>query len=343
MSDSDRLLEAVLADPTLSDQLKRFARLEAIFFPEVRRRRNLQYEDKPIGASIRYVHYTSAEAAIQIIRSKRIWMRSTTCMSDFREVQHGFSLVHSYFADDRRRIAFAAALNACHPGTLDEAIKAFDAWWGHTQVATYICSLSEHYQSEDIHGRLSMWRAFGGLGTRVAIVMNIPAFSQAAAALNVMFSPVSYLSEAEAHAVLDEIAANIAADASFLGSCDRDLVIDRVFTLLIGAVTCLKHEGFKEEREWRAVYSPRREPSPLMEREVRVVGGVPQSIYKIPLDATLHPVLSDLDFGRIFDRLIIGPSQFPSAIGEAFQIELEAKGVKDASSRIFASQIPIRS
>jgi len=38
------------------------------------------------------VHYTSAEAALSIIGDKRVWIRNTTCMSDFREVEHRFDI-----------------------------------------------------------------------------------------------------------------------------------------------------------------------------------------------------------------------------------------------------------
>lgn len=60
---------------------------------------------------------------------------------------------------------------------------------------TYIASISEHDNNEDMHGRLSMWRAFGNIVARVAIVLNIPWYTGGAQAVNVMFSPVAYSSE----------------------------------------------------------------------------------------------------------------------------------------------------
>jgi hypothetical protein len=41
-----------------------------------------------------FVHYTSAEAALSILDTKRIWMRNVTCMPDFTEVQQGFNLIN---------------------------------------------------------------------------------------------------------------------------------------------------------------------------------------------------------------------------------------------------------
>jgi hypothetical protein len=127
-----------------------------------------------------------------------------------------------------------------------------------------------------------------------------------------------------------------------LKSVDRQTVVGAVFTMLLAGVTCLKHEGFAEEREWRAIYSPRRLPSPLVESSTEVVNGIPQIVHKIPLDAGVSPVLAELDLSRMFDRLIIGPSQYPLAMYEAFTQVLKAAGVADAEHRVLISGIPIR-
>jgi Protein of unknown function (DUF2971) len=100
-----------------------------------------------------------------------------------------------------------------------------------------------------------MWRAFGNNTARVALVINIPAFSKGAEALKLMFSPVAYLTEAEVHAVLNEVAEKIGSHADFLRCIDRHIVVPAVFNILLVGVTCLKHEGFHEEREWRAILS----------------------------------------------------------------------------------------
>jgi hypothetical protein len=67
----------------LPEHLKVPAQLERIFMPMAFEQRE---EFHARDSSARFVHYTSAEAALSIIRSKRIWMRNTTCMADYREV-----------------------------------------------------------------------------------------------------------------------------------------------------------------------------------------------------------------------------------------------------------------
>jgi hypothetical protein len=112
--------------------------------------------------------------------------------------------------------------------------------------------------------------------------------------------------------------------------------------MLMAGVVCLKHEGFREEREWRVIYNPKRSSSPLMESSTEIIGGVPQTIYKIPLDVTVSETLGELDLFRMFDRLIIGPTSYPWAMYEAFVRALTMAGVADAGNRVFTSTIPIR-
>ena len=214
--------------------------------------------------------------------------------------------------------------------------------WNDIRFNTYISSISEHYAQEDVHGRLSMWRAFGGGGARVGIVLNVPSLSQGSLVLNLLFSPVAYLTEASVHRVLDEVIENIRANCDYLRTVERSILVRTVFMMLLAGVVCLKHEGFLEEREWRAIYAPKRWPSTLMESSTEVIGGIPQIIYKIPLDERVSEHLGDLDLSKIFDRLIVGPTPYPWPMYEAFTGALVKAGVPDAEKRLFVSGIPIR-
>ena len=223
-----------------------------------------------------------------------------------------------------------------------DAIKFFNEWWLDTRNHTYITSISEHMENEDIHGRLSMWRAFGNDTAKVGIVFRIPKYSGAASTLGLMFSPVSYLTETETHNVITDVIENVNSNRGFLQSIDRQELFGWIFSMLLVGVTCLKHEGFAEEREWRAIYSPNRQPSALMETSTKVIAGIPQIVHKIPLDVSVSPELAELDLAAMFDRLIIGPTQYPLVMFETFKTALTAAGVANADSKIFASSIPIR-
>ena len=242
-------------DPTtLPAEIQLALRLESIFMPHATAQRRRLYESQT-----KFVHYTSAEAALSIIKSKRLWMRNTTCMSDYREVHHGFDMVNNFFREPSKMQIFTAAIDDCYAGAASEAIALFNQWWKDIQLNTYISSISEHDTKEDLHGRLSMWRAFGGTTAgRVAMVINIPFYSTAGIALNLLFSPVAYLTEDAVHNEILKVVENIRGNCDFLRTVDRSRVIAMLFNMLLAAVVCLKHEGFHEEREWRVIYAPTR-------------------------------------------------------------------------------------
>jgi hypothetical protein len=312
-------------------------KLEGIFLPETRKRRDEYYRH-----SRRLVHYTSAEAALKIIGTKRIWMRNTTCMADSREVEHGYDMLVSFFSRERER--FVSALQSCAPGAAMEILNLFDKWWAtpHFRFSTYVSSMAEHENNEDLNGRLSMWRGFGGTSGRVALVFQVPVFPEVAEALNLTFSPVAYMNEEKVHVSMNTVIDNIKANAEFLQTLDRQVILGWLFLMLLVGVTCVKHAGFSEEKEWRAIYQPSRAASPLMAYSTEVFGGIPQIIYKIPLDKSASPELEPLDFAVMFDRLIVGPSPYPWAMYEAFVDALTKVGVANAKERIRISEIPLR-
>lgn len=294
-----------------------------------------------------FVHYTSAKAALSIIREKRIWMRNALHMSDYREVQHGLDIMSSLVSNENERwLAFKSLIEDILPGSVDRAIAIYNDHFHSINDGTYVLSLSEHDQSENEYGRLSMWRAFGGQAERVAIVFRIPAPSPRSRALQILFNPVSYTEKNEDYVEIEEVINNIKNNTSFLESTSPDLVAGVISSMILANVVCMKHKGFKEEREWRCVYLPKcltsEVSSRLIESCVEEVAGVPQVVYKIPLDSAVDPVLSDVDFCNIFHGLIIGPSKYPYAMYEAFCQELKKAGVSDAESKVRASDIPVR-
>jgi hypothetical protein len=337
-------LPALIAAATPEQQLA--LRLEGIFMPEVRRQRNAFYatDDNP-----RFVHYTPAEAALQIINKKRLWLRNATAMVDFREVEHGFDLLSKWFNTGENRKRFVAAFDAVHPGAALEAMTKFDQMWQRADFGvrgqTYIASVSVHHPSEDDHGRLSMWRAFGAdAAARVAIVFKVPPLSGAAEFLQCIFSPVAYPSKQRAHQIVEEVIANLGREQAFLRTVPYQTIVNNIYFMFALAAICVKHEGFKEEQEWRIIYLPGFYPPPnppLIEREIVTIGGVPQPINKFPLDASVAPEIASLDVATMFDRLIIGPARLPFVMDQAFREILQKAGIADP--RVIASTIPIRS
>jgi hypothetical protein len=325
-------------------------KLEEIFTPKFRKQREGAFNISSTGDTekyARFVHYTSAEAALNIIRSKHMWMRKTSCMSDYLEVEHGIDILRKLFEDKSNFTMFTEALDACVLGAAKEAIELFYRYLDNRiRSSTYIASISEHIPEEDLHGRLSMWRAFHGNTARVAIVFKIPwvakGLPEAKKALHILFSPVAYMTKDDYQTEFNQIVNNININQDMLRSIGQSKIVDNVFNMLLMFTVCLKHFGFREEKEWRVMYFPNLWDSPLMKSEISTIGGIPQKIYKLPLDASVSPILADIDLSCIFDRLIIGPTQYSWAMFEAFSKALSDIGVQDVHTRICVSNIPIR-
>lgn len=329
----------LIASPKVIEQ---GIRLANILMPYAMEQRKAFFEKEPNQTHARLVHYTTAEAALKIINSNRFWMRNTHCMSDCREVQHGFQIFTEFFGVSANLNAFTESLDKCAQGVAKEAIQMFNDSWNDIQFNTYISSISEHRDEEDQHGRLSMWRAFGANTARVGIVLKLPSISQGPLALNLLFSPVAYLAKAAAYKVIEQVIENIRANTEYLRTVDRPILVRTLFMMFLAGVVCLKHEGFVEEREWRAIYAPKRWPSPLMESSTEIIAGIPQIVHKIPLDSSASAQLIDLDFATVFDRLIVGPTQYAWPMHDAFLVALTKTGVREADKRLFASGIPLR-
>jgi hypothetical protein len=158
--------------------------------------------------------------------------------------------------------------------------------------------------------------------------------------LNLLFSPVAYLNQEQTHDVIREVIRSLNDNTEFLQSIDRQYIFASAFYAIVAGSICAKHEGFREEREWRAIYTPSVLSSPLMESSVETVGGVPQTVYHIPLDASYNPAVADMELSNILERVIIGPTQYPLAMQVAFQTVL--KNSNCLSTSVLMSTIPLR-
>ena len=205
-------------------EIETASRLKKIFMPYAVERAN-----DLLARGGKLVYYTTAENAVSIASTKKVWMRSTQCMADFMEVRHGVDNLIKFFQEDERKQAFLNALNECHEGAAEEAINLFDAWLQTVETETYIACFSEHDVSEDKIGRLSMWRAFGSGAVGVALVLNLEPFLGQSDALKAYSSPVSYFTEDEFYKEFLRIVKGVKAEQEFLRTKPRDHIVGMVF------------------------------------------------------------------------------------------------------------------
>ena len=316
-------------------------RLGSIFMPRAAREIETLYTaDADQTRRARFVHYTSAEAALKIINSKRFWMRNTNCMPDYREVRHGFDIFRTFFADAAKQKAFIAALDNCAPGVAQEAINLFDQSWAEIHANTYIASISTYDPDEDQYGRLSMWRD-SAASARVGLFCDALLYGKFSR-VEYHFDPVEYRSDTSARNILDEVIVNILGNLDFLRSFERGVVVQTVFLMFLAGVVCLKHEGFGRKGNGEQYMNPaagRRHSFSQLQKPSKEFH---KSFTKIPLDEKVSAAVADLEFSRIFERLIIGPTQYALPMKESFTDALTKAGIADAANRVSISGIPIR-
>jgi hypothetical protein len=314
-------------------------RLHAIFHPYALSRVKYAFEQK-----LRFVHYTTAETAVNIIQSREVWMRRTTAMNDYKEFQYGMweCLAPAY---KEHKANLERVLDTMFPGCVAAFEQRFNQLVHHLEANTFITSISEHQvieeYDEDEYGRLSMWRAYGGKNG-VAIVLNGAPFHQATHALNAYTSPVAYFTPKEVRSQLAAIIQSMEANADFLKLQGVEKLQRSLFECFRWAALCTKHPGFMEEREWRIIHSPIFNPSTTLVPATVTIDGIPQKIFKIPLKNIPNEKLFGIEISEIIDRIIIGPSRFPFEIYEALVEELKKAGVPNAEEKVFTSTIPLR-
>jgi hypothetical protein len=299
-------------------------------------------EERVAKEGTRFVHYTSAKAALEILQSRCMWMRNATCMNDYNEMRHGLGCLIEAFKTDAGK-SYHAALDACHEGLSAELDAKFTEAAPGLLGHTYLSCVSEHSDDEELYGRLSMWRAYGS-STGVALIFDNGPFLRPSNALPIYSSPVAYIDAEGFQAELQKIAQLMDAERDLLKKVPKDELLDIAFRSMIFAVVSSKHEGFREEREWRVVHLPSlwaatQERLPL---DHVALGGVPQPIFKIPFVDYPEEGFYGASIPDLINRIIIGPTQYPIAIQTAFAQILGAAGVQNPLDRVHCSNVTLR-
>lgn len=288
----------------------------------------------------RFVHYTSVEAAVSILQRKEAWLRNSTVQNDFSEIEYGKYCSERALASESgkqlREIARALSSTLWNRVTAQMA-EISDL----LNSRAYIACLSEHDPKEDSTGRLSMWRAYGD----IAIVLNTAAFMTVSDVLGVYSSPVHYRSPADFCISFDRMVQRVDESRSFLATLEEDTLVWHFVQFFISSILCTKHPGFAEEREWRVFHVPGwrfgSSNSKVIE-EVRVVRGIAQKIYKVPLQDYPEEGFFSASLPALIERVIIGPTEYPWVMYDAFVDLLKGAGVANAESRVVVSEIPLR-
>lgn len=292
------------------------------------------------GTNKSFIHYTSAQAAMAILESEKVWLRSSAIMNDFKEIEYGIECFQSINYSDFSTIV-AAAFSDLGRQFVDELRQQIFTVFDLTRIDSYIFSIAEYDPDTDPAGKLSMWRAYGGKIGVAAILNKLP-FLEESHALRAYSTPVEYLTPDEYHAQFQSVFAELGRNKSLLKRFDRQTLLTNLVNLFRFSVLSTKHPAFKEEQEWRVIYCPSYDSSSHVERAIETIGGVPQEIYKIPLKEIPGEGLIGIAIPQLIEGLIIGPMQYPLVVHKAFAQVFMTKIAPDAWRRIRMSNIPLR-
>lgn len=308
----------------------------SIFYPYYLERTKAVADD-----NINFVQYTSAEAAMNIIKNNEVWLRNSQCMNDYLEVEHGLNCLVTAFKNEENGKRFQSTLESIFPGVIKEFTDIFDKWLPHFKSSTYIACVSEHLPEEDQYGRLSMWRAYGGTRS-VAIVLNNKPFLTESDVFHAYTNPVSYQDPDKFNQDFGKLATRVEEEKEFIEQLGRQSVVNCLFEIFKNIILCVKHPGFKEEREWRVVYNPALNKSKYVSSSIEAINGIPQEIHKIPLRDIPEGNFYGATIPEFIERIIIGPNDHQVVMGITFAKLLEEAGCKNPYEKIRYSGIPLR-
>ena len=288
-------------------------------------------------------HYTTTQVLEKILTSNEVWFSNPLFMNNMDEVRFGV-LQGNALVMNSQEIAKACKTEERAQLFKNHFAFYFDQFANQHVLDTYVFCLSDH-DKNDNDGKLSMWRGYGANGNGVAIVFDT-------AKLNVAEnSPliIANVKYATREARMDWLNNLLSTFANILSTADIPneklyLAAHSLFERIKLFALYTKHQGFKEEDEWRIVYLPERDREkklePMFHYSINSRGIEPKLRFKVlPIEGL---TADDLSIAKITDRIILGPSiSSPIAIASIKRM-FDLLKQPDLKSKVCASTIPFR-
>jgi Protein of unknown function (DUF2971) len=299
--------------------------------------------DEPLLLS----HYTSVETVEKILKDDELWFSNPLYMNDLEEMRAGIGIGSQIFPQFAQNAAQTA-------DRIRYLVETFNHYMAHlaTEAAldTYVFCLCEH-DLNDTNGLLSMWREYGRKGNGAALVFNTQKIRyqphNPLLIVKVNYAPIEErMRQLEEHLI--EWAritrdANLPNDRLYLAAYAAFIFV-KSFSLVT------KHHGFAEEREWRVIYVPERDPrrymQPRLDYFVGPRGVEPKLKFKfgatdVPQDGSAEELTSS-KLDNILQFILLGPTVSSPLARSAFIRMLQRLGKNNFADRVFSSAIPLR-
>ncbi len=254
-------------------------------------------------------HYTSVETCEQILKHNQIWFSNPLLMNDRQELRWGIlEGTRGAITNERIREACGTPDRA---NELENQIERYQSKFEDEHALdTYIFCLSQH-EPNDSDGLLSMWRGYGASGGGIAVVLDTAKFN-GQEGQRLVLARVHYASDDERRKWLDSLYerfANILMDTA-VPTDKLFLAAYWLFERLKLFALFSKHKGFREEREWRAVYMPWWDDDGHFKKYLGYTV-TPSGVHpKLKLPISEIPLIdqSECVLEKIVARIILGPT-----------------------------------
>lgn len=295
--------------------------------------------------NIRLSHYTSAENALNIINNKEFWLRNCRTMNDYMELDHGIDILDTYLRNNGNKQKWDDLLKIKYQIDIT-IVDLFNKYWKNYKDQIYVSCFSEHHIEQDSRGRLSMWRAYSGKSTGLALVFNGAVFSDSNNEFPGSMLPIFYDGVTSVCRRMDLL--YIALNEELSENLIKKEVFEKEWAFFYPMLlNCMhtKHPGFAEEKEWRLIYCPEfsEDEQDIFRQNVKIINGIPQIVYSIEMKDYPLYALSGTNPNDLIYQIIVGPTDNGEVIMGALRIALASAGVSDPEARIRFSDIPLRS
>ena len=296
------------------------------------------YNKKPLLA-----HYTSLDVLEKILSTNEIWFSNPLFMNDLEEVRFGF--IHGATKiknNDSIKEALRTELrHKSFTETLDYYISDFEE---KHLLDTYVFCLSEH-DPENRDGMLSMWRGYGGNGRGAALIFDMSKLDPIEDS-PLVIQQVRYGSSDGRFEWFESAASTFANILTENHIPDEKLYIasHAIFQRLKLFALFTKHDGFKEEKEWRVVHMSDRDDDGKLKSMQSYLNG-PRGVEpkrKFKLEPMAGVTAPDFSLNKILANILLGPSaSFIMAVRSVGRM-LDLIGKSELKDRLIASSIPLR-
>jgi hypothetical protein len=287
-------------------------------------------------------HYTSIANLELIMKSSEMWFSNPLFMNDLDEMAF---VINEGAREFRTNLEFR---NSVGEDKYLLMLKLFEDIYGDFAnkhaFDVYVLCFSEHDRQER-DGLLSMWRGYGGNGTGAAIIFDTAKLI-AIEDSPIILAKVEYFTREQR---IEWIIGKLVELARLMKEhpVDNDKLIIPVwefFERLKIFSLFTKHCGFKEEREWRAVYLRERDSSDALVDKlgyaVKSRGVEPKLKFKIePVEGIAG---GNVNLESLVSEIILGPTVSNPLAMKAVQRMLESLGKYELATKLSASSTPYR-